>query len=316
MIQKGVRGCITRSSKFPYMSQWDKFLDRVFRKYVFPNALPKIQGSLAYGSRKKDIVVILGWGGAKHANFNKILNFYHSKDITVICSVMPLYVSASLRKYYETELVIAVQTIREKADPSLESKLYGHVFSNNGAWALATLSQRSDFPAFDKLVIDSAPAFHYEQIPISSEVLMHTLVITSVLLGKPQYEGHPAHALIKSGLYICVPFWRAISKIQLVMKVNIIADFLQLNILMRDKSPHAPTFFVYSTGDKLIPADSIKEFKKVLEGRNIPTYEKVFGDDVAHTGSFFKYPEEYKQILTSFFDLKKAPPLTVRYLRI
>lgn len=298
------------------MSQWEKFTDGLFRKHIFPNAIPKIQQSLAYGGKKKDVVVILGWGGAKHANFNKILNFYRTKDVTVICSVMPQYVTASLRRYYETELVIAVQTIREKVDPSLESKLYGHVFSNNGAWALATLSQRTDFPSFDKLVLDSAPAFHYEQISMSDEVRLHSRVITSVLLGKPQYEGHPINILIKSGLYICVPFWRAICIVQSLIKENIIADFLQLNILMRDKSPHAPTYFVYSTGDKLVSADSVKEFKKILEERGIPTYEKVFGEDVAHTGSFYKHPEEYKEILTSFFDLKKAPPLTVRHLRV
>ena len=294
----------------------DNFLTRLCKRYVFPNAAPKIQKSLSLGSKRKDIVIILGWGGAKHKNFNKILNYYITRDVTVVCSTMPQYVPSFVRRYYETEIAAAVQEIRSKDDPSYGSKLCGHVFSNNGAWSLATLCQRTDLPPFDKLIYDSAPALYYEQIPISLEVERHSRVITSVLLEKPQYEGHSMIIFIKAALYAFVPLWRTINILQKVFKENVVTDYLVLNIILRDKSPAVPTYFIYSSGDKLVPSTCVRDFKLLLQARNIPTFEKDFGDEVPHTASFFKHSEEYKAIIDSFFDLKKGPALSNRYLRV
>ena len=49
----------------------------------------------------------------------------------------------------------------------------------------------------------------------------------------------------------------------------------------------------------------VKDFKNALKGRGVPTTELVFGNDVAHTASFFIYPEEYTDVLQKHFDLKE-----------
>lgn len=282
-----------------------KFVAQKIGNYVLPDAIPKVQRSLVKNSNTKDIIILLGWGGAKQKNFKRILNFYQTRDVTVVSCVMPQFVPTFVKNFYESEIARVVQKIKDD-DMTLPSKLYGHTFSNNGAWTLATLCQRPDLPPFDKLLIDSAPAFSFKRISISEEVRIIARVMTSVVLRRPEYEHPVISPLVKSVLFIAIPIWRLTNVVQKVIDEDILPDYLMLNIFMRDKSPNVPTYFIYSDGDALVPSYLIREFKKHLEDRNVLTFERVYCEDVPHVSAFFKYPEEYKEILDSFFDLRKG----------
>lgn len=280
-------------------------MHRRIANYVFPDASPKIHGSLNLHSKAKDIVIILGWGGGRQKNLKKLINYYQSKDVSVISSIMPQFVPTFIRSYYERELALAVRKIRSSDDPP-QSKLHAHIFSNNGTWAFSTLSRRNDLPSFDKLVIDSAPAFYYKRIPVPDEVNLLSRVITSVVLQRPQYE-HYVSIPIKAVLYVFIPTWRLTNYVQSFFGVDILPDYRELSCHMRDKSPTVPTLFIYSIGDNLVKFERVKEFKNSLRDRGVDTSELVFGVEVAHTAAFFKYPDEYIDVLNKHFDLRSLP---------
>jgi hypothetical protein len=274
--------------------------------YLFPDAFPRIHASLNANSKEKDIVIVLGWGGGKQKNLKKLVNFYQSKDISVITSIMPQFVPTFVRSYYEREIALSVKKIRARDHVLGKSKLSAHIFSNNGTWAFSTLSRRSDLPSFDKLVIDSAPAFYYKRISVPSEVNLLSRVITSVILQRPQYE-HLISIPVKAVLYVFIPTWRLTNFVQSCFGVDILPDYRELSCHMRDKSPQVPTLFIYSIGDNLVPFERVKEFKNSLKDRGVPTTDLVFGVEVPHTAAFFKYPDEYIEVLDKHLELKKLP---------
>lgn len=281
-------------------------MHRRIANYVFPEAFPKIHASLNSSSKAKDIVIVLGWGGGKQRNLKKIVNFYQSKDVSVITSIMPQFVPTFVRSYYEHEIASSVKKIRASDDVLAKTTLAAHIFSNNGIWAFSTLSRRSDLPSFDKLVIDSAPSFYYKRISISGEVNLLSRVITSVILQRPQYE-HYISIPVKAVLFVFIPTWRLTNFVQSCFGVDILPDYRELSCHMRDKSPQVPTLFVYSIGDNLVPFERVKEFKNSLKDRGVDTSELVFGIEVPHTAAFFKYPDEYIEVLDKHLELKKLP---------
>jgi Eukaryotic protein of unknown function (DUF829) len=273
---------------------------------IFPDAYPRIHASLDLKSKKKDIVVILGWGGGRQRNLKKLITYYQTKDVTVVSSVMPQFVPTFVRSYYEHKIASSVQQIRLEADVPAESKLFCHIFSNNGAWSFSTLCRRKELPQFDRLLIDSAPAFAYKRISTSNEVNLISRVLTSVILQRPQYE-HPVDIPIRAILYIFIPTWRLINHVQKFVGLDILPDYPDLSNYMRENSPNVPTLFIYSIGDKLVPFEKVREFKTALKDRGVPTSELVFGVEVAHTAGFFKYPDEYIEVLEKHFVLKSCP---------
>ena len=271
--------------------------------YVFPDAVPRIQASCNLTSTRKDIIVVLAWGGAKQRNLRKLLDYYRTKDVTVVSCVMPSFAPSCVKCYFEQQIALSVQEIKAADNTMKESNLLAHVFSNNGAWTFSTLCRRKDLPSFDKLLLDSAPAFHYQRLQLHREVNMISRVLTSTILQRPQYQ-HPFDIFIKSILYLAIPFGGLMNHLT-TYGISVLPNYLELNRYMRDESPVIPTLFVYSIGDKLVPFEMVKDFKNALKGRGVPTTELVFGNDVAHTASFFIYPEEYTDVLQKHFDLKE-----------
>lgn len=273
---------------------------RKIARYVFPEAMPKIQASCNITSTRRDIIVLLAWGGAKQRNLRKLLDYYRTKDVTVVSCVMPSFVPSCVKSYFEQQIALSVQEIKAADNTMKESKLLAHVFSNNGTWTFSTLCRRKDLPSFDKLLLDSAPALNYQRLQLHQEVNMISRVITSIILQRPQYQ-HPFDIFIKFILYLAIPMGGLTSRLT---GISFLPNYLELNCYMRDESPLVPTLFVYSSGDELVPFEMVKDFKSILKSRGVPTTELVFGNDVAHTASFFTYPEEYTDALQKHFDLK------------
>ena len=168
------------------------------------------------------------------------------------------------------------------------------------------MCRRKDIPQFDRLLFDSAPAFAYKRISTSLEVNLISRVLTSVILQRPQYE-HPVDIPIKAVLYIFIPTWRFINFCQKFVGLDVLPDYPDLSNYMRENSPKVPTLFIYSIGDKLVPFEKVREYKAALKDRGVPTSELVFGVEVAHTAGFFKYPDEYIEVLEKHFVMKNCP---------
>jgi hypothetical protein len=217
---------------------------------------------------------------------------------------MPLFVPTIIQNYYESEILRNIKQIKlEKSVENNvehnalnnngidndESRLFGHVYSNNGMWTLSSICQKKDAPFFDKFIIDSAPEFAYKDLPLDIQITKLSRVLTSVILKRSQYEHYIITPLTKAYFYLLIPPWRLICTIQKMMNLNILPNHTEFNVYMRDYAPAIPTYFIFSKGDLLLPYKYSQEYKKVLDDRGVVTYEKLFGEDVGHTGDYFIY---------------------------
>lgn len=243
------------------------------------------------------LVLLLGWGGSQRRNLSKVIDFYNSEGLDVVSVTMPLGIPAFLRHYVEDLTAAELSIYRQKYG---SSELNIHSFSNNGIWVYGSMSKRGILPAHRKVVLDSAPFFHFAPYSIFFEAQVYTKVFTSSLLKKNVYEHPVLSPTLRAVFAIAAVICRFIESIQ--GSTPIIEDFIKLNTYIRDQSPGVPHLFVYSEGDELLPAPFIRSFRDALRARNVDVTECVFGCNVPHVGGFYIEPDTYKQKLRDFFE--------------
>lgn len=271
-------------------------------KRAFPHAVPVVNRSSSANT-----VLILGYAGSEPRNYNKLLRYYKSKNVSTVLQVMPMFCPEFIRMIFEDEIETSVRgscmaEYEHQKNEHSDHRLLVQVYSNNGSWNYASLCKHNKLPLVPtKLLIDAAPSFWYDEDTLKSHQL-HALanVLTSIIRGKAEYEVYPLTNILRfiifrsSGLYNFIRRWQG--------ERRWLTDFMSLNIYFRDNSPKIPTAFVYSSGDKLVPMEDIQQFKEAYsKAHNIACPEIVFGDDVGHTSAFFKKPTEYAAFLDSFF---------------
>ena len=290
-------------------------------------------------------VLVLGWGGSKPRSISRIADFYAERGVDTVSFIMPLVIPHFARMALLRPIVLHLQQLRGQGVESFDV----HAFSNNGCWAWATLSDMLDgpatattaattaasatasatalgVPALGRLVLDSGPQLFYEDIGIHEEVRVFSRVLTSIVLGRAEYQHAIVTPALKLLLYCTSTFHRIIRLVQqFVPWLNIVPPYLQMNHYLRDGMPAVPTRFMYSADDGLIPASSIHTFSAELRIRlaaaGHSTYtaieqgqgqrqglpmvtEKVFRG-VGHTAPYFDRStrDEYREDLSNFLQL-------------
>lgn len=261
---------------------------------IHPHGIPKIHLPNTQSNRK-EIVLLLGWGGSKRKNLNKLVSYYQSIGVPVISHTMPLLCVGFIRDFLE-ELV--AEEVKKHLNDNCNSQLLIHSFSNNGMWVYSSLYQRKLLPYPKAVIFDAAPLLWYQKSTLLEAKEISQIVVSTLLRG-PIYKHFILTPVSTSILYI---FISIIKGIQIIFpKVHILPRLIELNRYVKDHSPVVPMLFMYSKGDFLIHYKLIQDYMKVLETRGVSVSSKLFGEEVAHTGCFFKYPEEYISILESHF---------------
>ena len=171
-----------------------------FAKAVFPNAIPQfhppsssvspaIISNANKSSSHASTILLLGWGGSNRKNLTKIIDFYTGEGVGVVSMTMPLLIPKLLRHYFENLTIAEVQAQIDKSAPN--HRLHIHSFSNNGLWTYGSMSKRGILPSsLGKLIIDSAPFFKYQDIPVKEEAMLLSKVFVPILLKTNSYN-HP-----------------------------------------------------------------------------------------------------------------------------
>jgi hypothetical protein len=147
-----------------------------------------------------------------------------------------------------------------------------------------------------KMIIDSAPFLRYYQLSAFEEAEGLSRVCTSILLNKSIYHHYLITPVVKFSLLIYCTI------MNLANSVILNEDSDRSNDLyLSDKTPNIPSLFIYSTGDKLIPPTEIQNYTNMLRKRDVVVEEKVFGDEVPHTGAFYFHTKEYCESINRFF---------------
>ena len=274
-------------------------LRKLFNRYLFPNVLKthNVDNTI------KKLVLITGFGGSNQKNFNKLVNYYTSREFSVVTFIMPLTVPLFVRDLLEARLWKIIKEMNVK-------NMYVHSFSNNGIWVIGSLLKQHELPQIQRIVIDSAPVFYYEELKLNIEVNALSRVLVSVILKGPHYA-HPIYTPItKTLLYLILygsKFFRTIEKIfSPTIKLRFVPDFIELNHYIKDKFPVIPTLFIYSKDDNLVPKEYINDFidkikPKFIENGNSELLQVFTVEKVPHVGIFYHRNKEYQQLLDKIF---------------
>lgn len=272
------------------------------------DALPVVHRPSAPSNR---VVLILGWGGAKQRNLRKLVQSYSDRGVTSITMVMPLLVPELVRRHITAEAASMLATelklltkepiVEDQCADKADGKYFLHSYSNNGAWTYATLLKQRQLPSMPSAVImDAAPFFMYEALPIIESAKVFSRVLTSTILKKDVYYQFPLSEVLITLNTVMFAAARLIIRVQ--GDTPIIPEMEKMCVYLRDSAPAVPTLFLYSTGDRLVPPEQVRDFMGKIKSRGVPVEDKVFGDEVGHTGSFFLHPKEYMDSVTSFLD--------------
>ena len=296
-------------------------------------------------------ILILGWGGSHLRSMEKVSDFYLKQGISTTSFIMPLGIPHFVRMALLEEVV---KTLPKEIDKDANSSwarlqpLYVHAFSNNGIWSYASLCMLLDTQQHggqikasstttdtgvhhnkhnqhalpvQKLILDSGPHVFYTPWSMSEEVYVYARVITSVILGRAQYEHSLISPIIRSILYIGQIFHRIVRFVQYTVPVLndcIVPPYLAMNVYLRDSTPMVPTLFLYSKDDGLVPPVSVEQYAADLKqryrsasGNGNDTSEPAISvrihsfTGVEHTAPFFAKStrDEYYAVVKAFLGI-------------
>ena len=252
--------------------------------------------------QSQPIALILGWGGAKASSLNKQRDYYASKGFATIVHVMPLGVLGCIRTCYEQEIIDNIRSLNSmwnEHKSETQQVALVHCYSNNGIWTLAGLCRNFGMRP-QRIIFDSTPGLYYE---CQSKFYFMKIceVFTSSILAKDVYWHPVLSPLIMMVIYPLVHVGNMCVIAQKLVGINLISDIIDFNIYIRDNpkdiiNDDCRCLFVYSSGDKLLPAWLIEDYVQNIKNKGIRNVKvKAFGDDVPHTSSFYKHPREYKE---------------------
>jgi hypothetical protein len=264
-------------------------------------------------------VIILGWGGSKQRSIAKVADFYAERGVRSMSFIMPLGIPNFGRTALLQDIVAELENLSHTGVKDVSI----HLFSNNGTWSYATLmelissrnaSLASPLPRVDRVVYDSGPHLFYEDLGIHDEVKMYSLVATSIVLGRAQYEHPVISPLLKGILYVINSIHRVIRLVQdVVPAINLVPRYVEMNLYLRNKSPAIPHLFLYSKDDGLVDptyvqayaADLTERFVQEKGPEGAKLVEVMAFTGVEHTAPFFNSNTRaaYRQRVAQFMGI-------------
>jgi len=264
-------------------------------------------------------VIILGWGGSKQRSIAKVADFYAERGVRSMSFIMPLGIPNFARTALLKDIVTEIENLSHAGVKDVSI----HLFSNNGTWSYATLMElisarnatlATPLPKVDRVVYDSGPHLFYEDLGLHDEVKMYSLVATSIVLGRAQYEHPVISPLLKGILYVIDSIHRVIRLVQdVIPAINLVPRYVEMNLYLRDKSPAIPHLFLYSTDDGLVKPANVEAYASALTERFVQEkgpegaklVEIMAFKGVEHTAPFFNSNTRatYRQRLAQFMGI-------------
>jgi len=290
--QKGrLQNCAFHHSKImAFASAVKRLLQRVFpdcRLIVQAPIVSKGTASAAIASGAPPIknIIILGWGGSKQRSLAKVADFYADRRVRTVSFIMPLGIPNFARAALLGDVIEEMERLSHGGVKDVSI----HLFSNNGTWSYATLMELINsrnaklgtaaattavpphlpLPRIDRIVYDSGPHLFYEDMGIHDEVKMYSLVATSIVLGRAQYEHPIISPLLKGALYAINSVHRALRLVQehVIPSLDLVPRYVEMNLYLRDESPAIPHLFMYSSDDGLVSSHRVEAFAAALDKR-------------------------------------------------
>lgn len=281
-------------------------------------------------------VVLLGWLGARQKHLRKYAEWYNEQGMEALTFVLPMgdllslnpgdkaerhvdVLVAELEAWLEADAGGESVSGREGADNASERSFVFHTFSNTGWLAygavLKRLRERHGSGIEKRIkgcVVDSAP--HMEPDPqvwasgfstailkrrskaaIAMTVSAEAAKAGAADIGASAFQPKQQPDVVEKALQALLEkFFSVYLKLPAVQRK--LEDLTE--ILAREQPP-CPQLYIYSTADRVIPAESVEAFIRLQksDGRRVVARRL---DSSPHVDHFRTFPQLYTEQLTSF----------------
>ncbi|KAL1343204.1 hypothetical protein HN51_029626 [Arachis hypogaea] len=269
--------------------------------------------------KSKTVVVLLGWLGAKQRHLNKYAEWYTSKGYHVITFTFPMDEVLSYKPGGKAEqnVHLLVDHLADWLEGENEKNMVFHTFSNTGWLTYGVIleqCQKQGLSIMDRIkgcIVDSAPVAYPDPevwaSGFSAAFLKKRSVATKgyvtsnesgikVSIGREEASG-PKPALTEAALLLILKKFFEIT-LNLPTVNRRLSDVLNV---LSSKQPSCPQLYIYSTADRVIPADSVESFVEAQRksGHDVRACNFVSSPHVDH---FRNHPKLYTSQVNQFLD--------------
>uniref|UniRef100_A0A1D1XWY2 Transmembrane protein 53 n=1 Tax=Anthurium amnicola TaxID=1678845 RepID=A0A1D1XWY2_9ARAE len=286
--------------------------------------LPKTNNSESLGNlecsaiKSQTVVVLLGWLGAKQKHLKRYADWYTSRGFHVVTFTIPLadILSYNCGRTAEQNIDLLANHLADLVAEEQGKNLIFHTFSNTG-WIMYGVIlenfQKQDPSLMGKIkgcIVDSAPvpnpdpqvwasgfsaAFLKKNSVATKGMLQMNDSSVGAVFNNATVEPKPA-AAETALLTILEMFFEVVLSLPPVnRRLTGVFD------LLSSKQPKCPQLYVYSSSDRVIPAQSVESF---IEGQRKAGHEVRAYDFVSspHVDHFRNHPSIYASQITAFLD--------------
>ncbi|KAL1803571.1 hypothetical protein ACET3Z_032218 [Daucus carota] len=265
-------------------------------------------------AKSRTVVILLGWLGAKQKHLRKYAEYYTTRGFHVITFTFPMseIVSYKAGGKAEEHVDFLVNHLSDCLEEDLEKKFVFHTFSNTGWLTYGVILekfQQMDYTLRERIkgcIVDSAPvaspdpqvwasgfsaAFLKKQIVVAKQdkntkVPCRTYVSEE---SKPPFKEAALHVVLQKVFEVVLR----------LPPVN--GRLTSLMDQLKSGQPRCPQLYIYSTADKVIPAESVESF--IAEQRRIGHQVRACNFiSTPHVDHMRNYPEFYATQLTEFLE--------------
>lgn len=266
-------------------------------------------------ARSRTVVVLLGWLGAKQKHLRKYAEYYTTRGFNVITFTFPMseIVGYKAGGKAEEHVDFLVNHLSDCLEDELEKNLVFHTFSNTG-WLMYGVIlekfQQMDYTLKGRIkgcIVDSAPvaspdpqvwasgfsaAFLKKRSAVTKEDKT-----TEVVPGRTNVSREAKPALKEAALHLILE--KVFEVVLRLPPVNGKLTFLMDQ--MKSGQPRCPQLYIYSSADKVIPAEFVESF--IAEQKRIGHEVRACNFiSTPHVDHMRNYPELYKNQLTEFLE--------------
>uniref|UniRef100_A0ACD5ZAV8 Uncharacterized protein n=1 Tax=Avena sativa TaxID=4498 RepID=A0ACD5ZAV8_AVESA len=274
------------------------------------------------------LVVLLGWLGARQKHLRRYADLYRDRGVGSVRFVVPVreVLGLDLGRRVERRVADLSAEIAAWCDADRRRTLLFHTFSNTGWLAygavLENLQSRTDIiERIRGCIIDSAPVLEIRPEVWAAGFSAAMLKKSSSMTG-PSADSADGSTLngaltkVNSVSELTKPSWGETFLLSTLHKFfEIVLHVPDVNQRLRkvlavlsEKQPSCPQFYLYSTADRVIPAECVESFMSTQRslGLSVSAHNFVSSPHVDHYRSF---PHLYSAKIDEF--LKICSPARV-----
>ncbi|KQJ93172.1 hypothetical protein BRADI_3g03050v3 [Brachypodium distachyon] len=274
------------------------------------------------------LVVLLGWLGARQKHLRRYADLYRGRGVGSVRFVVPVreLVGLDLGRRVERRVADLAAEIAAWCDADRRRTLLFHTFSNTGWLAygavLENLQSRADIiERIRGCIVDSAPVLEIRPEVWAAGFSAAMLKKSSSLTGPSSdfLDGSTLNGAlnkVNSVSELTRPSWGETFLLSTLQKFfEIVLHLPDVNQRLRkvlavlsEKQPSCPQFYLYSSADRVIPAECVESFIGMQRSRglSVSAYDFVSSPHVDHYRSF---PHLYSAKIDEF--LKICSPARV-----